>query len=112
MAKTKRPMKRKPRSKLKAAIHEAAEGLFKAGFIDKQTMHRFDASCLTTVTPLSAKEIRELRLRAKVSQTVFAQHLNVTTGLVSKWERGEKRPAGPSLKLLSLVASKGLSAIA
>lgn len=108
----KRPTKRRPRSKMKAAIHEAAAGLFKAGFIDKQTMRRFDASCLTPVTPLSAEEIRSLRLREHVSQVVFARHLNVTKSLVSKWERGEKQPAGPSLKLLSLVASKGLSAIA
>ncbi|HZL01360.1 MAG TPA: hypothetical protein VFC47_15845 [Caulobacteraceae bacterium] len=30
----------------------------------------------------------------------------------NKWERGEKRPDGPSLKLLNLVKAKGLSAIA
>ena len=39
-------------------------------------------------------------------------YLNVTTGLVSKWERGEKHPQGPSLKLLALVQKKGLEAIA
>jgi hypothetical protein len=42
----------------------------------------------------------------------FASYLNVTTGLVSKWERGEKQPQGPSLKLLALVQKKGLEAIA
>ena len=31
-------------------------------------------------------------------QTVFANYLNVTPNLVSKWERGEKRPSGPALK--------------
>jgi hypothetical protein len=30
---------------------------------------------------------------------------------VSEWERGEKKPSGPSLKLLSIVKSKGLDAI-
>ena len=43
---------------------------------------------------------------------MFASYLNVTTGLVSKWERGEKQPQGPSLKLLALVREKGLEAIA
>ena len=43
---------------------------------------------------------------------MFARHLNVTTGLVSQWERGEKRPQGPSLKLLSLIAKNGLAAVA
>jgi putative transcriptional regulator len=36
----------------------------------------------------------------------------VTVGLVSQWERGEKHPHGPSLKLLALVQKKGLEAIA
>lgn len=39
-------------------------------------------------------------------------YLNVTSSLVSKWERGEKRPSGASLKLLSLVEKKGLGAVA
>lgn len=29
----------------------------------------------------------------------------------AEWERGEKKPSGPSLKLLSLVKSQGLEAI-
>jgi putative transcriptional regulator len=47
-----------------------------------------------------------------VSQGVFAHYVNVKPKLISKWERGEKRPSGPSLKLLSIVKSKGLDAIA
>jgi putative transcriptional regulator len=46
-----------------------------------------------------------------VSQGVFAHYLNVKPKLVSEWERGEKRPSGPSLKLLSIVKTKGLDAI-
>ena len=53
-----------------------------------------------------------LRLRERASQAVFARYLNVTTGLVSQWERGEKRPRGASLKLLTLVAKNGLGAVA
>jgi len=47
-----------------------------------------------------------------VSQTVFANYLNVTSSLVSKWERGEKHRSGASLKLLSLVEKNGLAAVA
>jgi putative transcriptional regulator len=50
--------------------------------------------------------------RERVSQAVFARYLNVTTGFISQRERGEKRPAGTSLKLLNLVARRGLAAIA
>jgi len=61
---------------------------------------------------MEPNEIRALRERERVSQAVFALYLNVSTGLVSQWERGEKHPGGASLKLLSLVQEKGLASIA
>jgi len=61
---------------------------------------------------LKPKEIKAIRERERVSQSVFANYLNVTSSLVSKWERGEKRPSGPSLKLLSLVEKNGLAVVA
>jgi putative transcriptional regulator len=95
-----------------ASVHETATGLHKAGVIDKATMREFDALCLTPVEPLSPDQIRAIREREQVSQPVFAHYLNVRKDAVSKWERGEKRPDGPSLKLLNLVKAKGLRAIA
>jgi putative transcriptional regulator len=77
-----------------ASIHETAEGFHAAGVMDKRTMREFDELC-TTVRPLKPKEIRALRQREGASQAVFARYLNVTTGLVSQWERGEKRPKEP-----------------
>jgi putative transcriptional regulator len=103
---------RKFKSDIKSAIHEIASGMHGAGMIDKQTMRRFDNSCLTPIPEFSADQIRALREREDVSQSVFASYLNVTKDSVSKWERGEKKPAGPSLKLLSLVERKGLDGIA
>lgn len=100
------------KSNVKAAIHEMASGLHEAGLIDKQTMRRFDESCLTPVHEFTAEEIRRLREREEVSQSVFALYLNVSKDAVSQWERGAKRPAGSTLKLLSLVERKGLDAIA
>lgn len=95
-----------------AAVHETATGLADAGVMAKQTMQAFDDMCLTPVEELTADQIREIRLREKASQAVFARYLNVTKGLVSQWERGEKHPRGASLKLLTLVAKKGLQAVA
>jgi putative transcriptional regulator len=43
---------------------------------------------------------------------VFANYLNVSPGIISQWERGEKHPAGASLKLLVIVRNKGIEAIA
>jgi putative transcriptional regulator len=95
-----------------AAIHETASDLYEAGVIDKQTMRHFDDSCLTPIREFTPEEIQALREREQVSQTVFALYLNVSKDSVSQWERGEKHPDGPSLKLLSLVERKGLAAIA
>ncbi len=102
---------RKYRSEALAAAHEAARDLHAAGGIDKLTMRKFDLMCLTLVERLSAKQIQALRETAGVSQGVFARVLNVPSGLISQWERGERSPSGPSLKLLALVKAKGFDAI-
>src|SRR3984885_13895519 len=104
-------MSKRYRSDAMASIHETMEALHNINAIDKQTMRRFDDACLTPVRPLTPEEIKAIREREHVSQTVFANYLNVTSSLVSKWERGEKRPSGASLKLLSLVEKNGLAAI-
>ena len=93
------------------SVHSAMAGLEKIGAIDKATMRGFDAACLTAVDDLDAEDIRGIRERAHMSQAIFAQVLNVTTSIISKWERGEKRPSGPSLKLLTLANKKGVEAI-
>ena len=106
------PQARTYRSAAFAAIHEAAEDLYKGGSIDATTMREFDRACLTPVLKLTPESIRRIRTKAALSQSVFAAHLNVTTGVVSKWERGEKTPRGPAAKLLSLAAKHGVAAIA
>lgn len=105
-------MPKQYRSRLMASVHETVEDLHAAGLLDKQTMREFDEACLTPVRQLAPEEIRALREREGASQAVFARYLNVTTGLVSQWERGEKHPQGASLKLLSLVARNGLATVA
>ena len=102
---------KKFRSPIAEAAHETASGLHRIGLLHAKTMREFDASCLTKVEPLTGKQILALRERAGVSQGVFARVLNVRPKLVSEWERGEKKPSGPSLKLLSIVKARGLNAI-
>jgi putative transcriptional regulator len=112
MSKVPRKATNKYRSGAMAAIHETASDLHRAEGMDLRTMREFDALCLTPIQPMPARKIRALRNREMASQAVFAAYLNVTPGLISKWERGEKRPQGPSLKLLSLVEKKGLAVVA
>jgi len=104
--------KRKTESGILASVHKTAAGLHKADLVHKATMREFDVLCLTPVEPLTPEEVRALREREQVSQPVFAHYLNVRKDAVSKWERGEKRPDGPSLELLNLVKAKRLRAIA
>ena len=106
MTKTKRY-----RSDALRSLHEVAKDLHEVGVIDKATMRHFDLSCLTPVEILKPRAIKDIRERSKMSQATFALALNVSTVLISKWERGEVRPSGPSLKLLNLAAKKGIEAI-
>ncbi len=100
------------KSRIAGTVHEAAADAHGAGVMGKTTMRRFDAHCLAAVDELSPKDIQALRERENVSQAVLARHLNVTTGLISQWERGERRPSGPALTLLSLIKRKGLELLA
>lgn len=93
-------------------VHKTARGLRDAGVMSAQTMREFDVLCLPKVKEYSPTQIRRIRENNKASQAVFAAYLNTSVSTVQKWERGEKRPNGPSLKLLSLVEAKGLQALA
>ena len=83
-------MEKQYKSEALAAVHEAAAGLAEAGAMPMTTMREFDEMCLTPVAMMTPTEIHALRIREHASQAVFARYLNVTTGLVSQWERGEK----------------------
>jgi putative transcriptional regulator len=103
--------KGKYRSEIAGVVQDGVRGMHKLGLVDKKTMREFDLRCLTTVEKMTAKDILALREREGVSQAVFARCLNVTTNYISQLERGAKRPRGATLKLLSLIKSKGLEAV-
>jgi putative transcriptional regulator len=104
--------KKKYHSDALRTAHLTVKSLHDIGVVDKTTMREFDAMCLTAVEELSPEDIAAIRERAGVSQGVFARYLNVPSSLVSQWERGERRPTGAAVKLLSIVKKKGLNAIA
>lgn len=93
-------------------VHKTARGLRATGLVDVRTMREFDTLCLPPVKEYSAREIKRIREKNKVSQAVFAAYLNTSISTVQKWESGEKKPNGPSLRLLNLVAAKGLQTLA
>lgn len=99
------------KSRIFEAVHETASDLYSAGIIDKRKMRKYDLLCLAPIPDYSADSIRALRDQLKLSQSVFAAVLNTSVSTVRKWEQGDKRPSGPSLKLLNLLDRKGLDAI-
>ena len=107
-----KPTSNKYRDAQLEVMHKTAAGLARLGALDKKTMRDFDVFCLTTVEPMSGDDIQALRDKEGVSQAVLARHLNVSTKLVSDWERDVKRPSGPSLKLLDVIQRKGIDSLA
>ena len=99
------------KSRLLDEMRETARALERIGALDKQTMREFDVLTLPPIHELTAKQIRAIRTRSRVSQAVFAAMLNTSVSTVQKWEIGEKRPSGPSLKLLNVIQRKGIDAI-
>ncbi len=110
MAKTKKP------SRIVEAILETAGDLHRLGMMGDEefrtiTVRHLGEKALPAAKPISAKEIKRIRERAKMSQAAFARHLNLTSGYISQLERGTKQPKGPALALLNVIRRKGFETI-
>lgn len=99
------------KSRILEAVHETASDLHRLGFIDKRKMQKYDALCLEPPPEYDAAKIRALRESLHLSQAVLAAVLNTSASTVRKWEVGDKKPSGPSRKLLNLIERKGLGAV-
>ena len=101
----------KRKSRIIEEMQETIAGLNKSGVISKRRMLEFDALKNLEVAVIEPKKIKQLREKERLSQAVFALVLNTSISTIQKWEAGEKKPSGPSLKLLSLIQNKGLEAV-
>ena len=104
-------MKKIKKPTLLEVAHEMAADLYEAGIINAVTMREYASACIPPVRELSAREIKLIRLHEKVSQAIFAKYLNTSASTVRQWEQGGKHPRGTSLRLLNLIASKGLEVL-
>ncbi len=57
------------------------------------------------VNEYSNKEIREIRMKAGMTQSVFASYMGVSKKTVEAWECGRTHPTGPVFRLLDILAS-------
>lgn len=91
--------------------NDMAKDLFKVGAMDAITMSQVEALCLPKKRMFQAEDIRRIRMKNHVSQTVFAAMLGIGKTTVQQWERGEKKPSGAAQRLLDLVDRKGLKVL-
>lgn len=56
----------------------------------------------------SNKEIREIRMKAGMTQSVFASYMGVSKKTVEAWECGRTHPTGPVFRLLDILATEDL----
>jgi putative transcriptional regulator len=67
----------------------------------------------TSVKPIDAPMVKKIRESAKVSQSQFAQLIDVSVRTLQNWEQQRTRPTSPARALLQIVASnpKALKAL-
>jgi putative transcriptional regulator len=60
------------------------------------------------VTPVevapAVPAVRDLRLRARLTQTEFAARLGVPVETIRNWEQGKRMPRGPARALLAVIS--------
>ena len=88
---------------------ETAEDMYEIGIIDKRRFEEHKALYAATQTlEFTGEDVKKLRSRLNVSQSVLASLLNASASAVRAWEAGTKKPGGPCNRLLQLLDQKGL----
>src|SRR5690348_13561943 len=80
----------------------------KKGLEESIAYSRGELTLKTTTLPLppppaSPKRVAALRRKLKMSQSVFAAALNVSSKLVQSWEQGSRRPSRGDLRLIQII---------
>ena len=98
------------KSNIKEAIYSSACPLHRIGVMAKTVMRSFDDSCLAVTPEFKPAQIRKMQIASKITQPLFARHLNTSESNVEKWQTGDKQPSGAALKFLAIVQEHGVKA--
>lgn len=101
-----------------ANLHELqkmAQELSELGAMPDETLQRINARVrarelrerIGNVQVMNGEQIKAMRARYGMSQSVLAYTLSMSVESVSKWERGQIQPSGPALRLLNIINAKG-----
>lgn len=55
---------------------------------------------------LRARDVKSLRRRLRMSLSVFARALNVSTRTIQSWEQGRRKPVQAALRLLQVLGAR------
>lgn len=82
---------------LNIGLNQAIDGLKGKGEL------RINTVKIIPLKHYSSKEIKDIRLKTKMSQSVFAGFLGVSNKTIEAWEAGTKKPSGTASRLLNLI---------
>ena len=92
------------RRSIKKAIGDTVQDIINRGI--KTSFTEKELKVLGVKIPeieLDAKDIQKIREKIKLSQSVFAKVLNVSSSSVRQWEQGKRTPTGSTKVLLELL---------
>jgi len=92
------------RNSIKDAISETVQDMINVGEEVSFTQKELDALGITIPNVhLTGEQIQAIRKNMNLSQSVFAQLLNVSASSVRQWEQGKRKPSGSTKVLLELL---------
>jgi putative transcriptional regulator len=90
---------------------DAAEGLNRIGLMSDDRLDEIKTISIPKLRPYSADDVKILRQKFKLTQTLFAKCIHVSPSLVKKWEQGLRHPRGSNLLTLHIVEKQGLKTL-
>lgn len=91
---------------MSSLFEDLKEGLEQAIAFEKGTgKAKTKTYMILPVKEYTNKEIREIRMKAGMTQSVFASYMGVSKKTVEAWECGRTHPTGPAYRLLDILAA-------
>lgn len=95
------------RASIKEAVRNSLQDMVDLGIETSFTEREMRELGITIDKPvITSEEIKSIREKVHLSQSVFAKLLNVSPSSVRQWEQGTRSPSGSTKVLLELLAKE------
>ena len=100
-------------ARMLAEMFETAADLSRHGLLSQDDMVEMRALCDAPPVYTSERVAAVRTKKARMSQSVFAEFLNVSVSAVQKWESPEsgKHPTGAAAKLIQIIEKRGVEVL-